>query len=152
MSRRDHVTEVMVSEVDQRNVEMLQEEFERQRANVGEMQRRLGGISATAVSPRREVSVSVGNQGELTEIKFPSSAHRRLPAKELAELITRTYREAREKVMNQVVDAMSPALPGIDAKALLSGKLPADALPMPELPPLIEELRGAANLPGGDRS
>ncbi|MGP4014989.1 YbaB/EbfC family nucleoid-associated protein [Saccharopolyspora sp. 5N708] len=131
-----------MSEVDRRGVEMLREEYERQLEGINEMRRRLTALSATAVSPKREVSVTVAAQGVITELKFLTSAYRRLPPNELADLVTRTIAEARDKVTEQTAEIMAPMLPpGMDAKSMLTGALTAGELAPSEasLPPLIRE-------------
>jgi DNA-binding protein YbaB len=131
-----------LSEVDRRNVEMLRDEYERQVTNLGEMHRRLKEISATAVSPRRELSVTVGNQGVITEVKFLTSVYRRLAKNELSELVMRTITEAREKAIEQTAEVMAPMLPpGLNAKDLLTGAADVAQLAPDEsrLPPLLRE-------------
>ena len=44
-------------------IEGLFQEYERQRTSLAEMQARMSALSATATSPRREVSVVVGQNG-----------------------------------------------------------------------------------------
>jgi DNA-binding protein YbaB len=131
-----------LSEVDRRNVEMLRDEYERQVTNLSEMQQRLSEISATAVSPRRELSVTVGNQGVITELKFLTSAYRQLAKNELSDLVMRTIADAREKAIEQTAQLMAPMLPpGFNAKDLLTGAASAEALAPDEskLPPLLRE-------------
>ncbi|MCX2731757.1 YbaB/EbfC family nucleoid-associated protein [Saccharopolyspora sp. NFXS83] len=127
---------------DRRSVEMLQEEFERQRSQVGEMQQRLRELSATVVSPRREVSVTVGSQGVLQDLHFPTSTYRKLPKNELAELITDTIAAAREKALDQTAAVIAPSLPeGLDPKAMLKGDIDVASMPQPELPPMVAEMQ-----------
>lgn len=133
-----------MSEVDRSRIEMLREEAERHRANLAEMQKRVSELSATAVSPRKEVSVTVGNQGVIKDLHFPTSAYRKLPKKELADLITDTIAEAREKATAEIAGMVAPNLPaGVDAKAMVNGDISADALVPNEsrMPQVFEELR-----------
>lgn len=79
-------------------------------------------IRATAVSPRREVSVTAVWGGGVSDIEFPTSAYKRMPAKELAALLRTTVAEAQRKVTEATADLLAPTLPeGVDAVALLSG-------------------------------
>ncbi|TDD35330.1 YbaB/EbfC family nucleoid-associated protein [Saccharopolyspora elongata] len=131
-----------MSGVDRRNVEMLREEYERQVTSLAESQRRLSEASATAVSPRRELSVTVGPQGVITELKFLSSAYRRLAKNELSELVTSTISDARAKLNDQLAEIMTPMMPpGLDVKAMLNGEISAEKLAPDEsqLPPLLRE-------------
>ncbi|GAA0504624.1 hypothetical protein GCM10011581_49770 [Saccharopolyspora subtropica] len=129
-----------MSGVDRRNVEMLREEFEKQMARLGEMQERMSRLSATAVSPRRELSVTVGQQGVITEVKFLTSAYRQMTKKDLSELVLRTITEAREKMAEQAAELMGPFLPpGLDAKALMSGAADVSVPGESMLPSLLRD-------------
>ena len=59
-------------------IESLFQEYERQRSSLGEMQQKMRAISATATSQRREVAVTVGQNGVLTDVQFPTSAYKRM--------------------------------------------------------------------------
>jgi hypothetical protein len=121
---------------------MLRAEYERRRAGLADLQRQLAGLTATVVSKRREVSVTVGNQGVITELKFPTSAYRRLAPNELAALLTRTISEARENMLDQMAGIMAPMLPPeLNAKDLLTGALSAEEIvpDEPGMPPLVRE-------------
>lgn len=129
-----------MTEVDRRDVEMLREEYESQIANLSEMQRRMSEISATAVSPRRELSVTVSHQGVITELKFLTSAYRGLAKNELAELVTRTIAEARDKVTDQTAQLLAPLMPpGLNARDLLTRTTSAEVRVPDEsrLPPTL---------------
>lgn len=131
-----------MSGVDRRNVEMLRAEYESQLERLNDMQRRFRELSATAVSPRRELSVTVGPQGVITELKFLTSAYRRLAKNELSELVTSTIADARDKLNDQAAELVEPMLPpGMDAKRVLTGQLTAEELAPGEsvLPSLLKE-------------
>ncbi|RKT86453.1 YbaB/EbfC DNA-binding family protein [Saccharopolyspora antimicrobica] len=128
--------------VDRRNVEMLREAYEHQVTELAERQRRLSEVSATAVSPRRELSVTVGPQGVITELKFLTSAYRRLAKNELSELVTRTIADARAKLTEELAEVMAPMMPpGMDVKAVLNGTVSAEQMAPDEskLPTLLRE-------------
>lgn len=115
-----------MSEVDERRVEMLREEYERQMGRLEDMQRRMKEVSATALSRRRELSVTVDSQGVITELKFLTDAYRKLARNELSELVTRTIADAREKALDQVAEIVGPSLPpGLNPKDVLSGEVGA---------------------------
>lgn len=128
--------------VSRNRVEMLREEYERQRARMSEVERKLGEVSATVVSKRREVSVTVGSQGEITELKFPTSAYRRLSPTELSGLLMRTIGEARTKFVEQTVELMAPHLPAqLRIEDLLSGSVDGEAVfgGGVRFPPMVQE-------------
>ncbi|MFG1712648.1 YbaB/EbfC family nucleoid-associated protein [Micromonospora sp. NPDC049203] len=122
-------------------IEGLFQEYERQRTSLAEMQARMSALSATATSPRREVSVIVGQNGVLTDIQFPSGAHKRLTTADLTRLILDTYADAKEQVMNQAADVLAPMLPdGLDAHKLVRGQAGADAF-LPKEPRMVTSVR-----------
>ncbi|GAA0389172.1 hypothetical protein GCM10009541_35280 [Micromonospora gifhornensis] len=109
-------------------IEGLFEEYERQRTSLSELQEKMRGISTTATSQRREVVVTVGQNGVLTDIQFPTSGYRRMTPKELASVIMATYADAREQAMVQAAEVLKPFLPdGLDAGALVRGTAGAEA-------------------------
>lgn len=129
-----------MSEVDRSRVEMLRQEYERQVARIQEMKQRMTEISGTAVSPRRELSITVGRQGVITEVKFLTSRYRQMTKNELSELVERTINEAREKMTDQAAELLQPLLPGVDAKAMMSGNIDVNGM-LPAESRLPEVLR-----------
>lgn len=130
-------------EVDRRNVEMLREEYERQVASFREMHLRASQLSGTAVSPRRELSVTVGPQGAITELKFLTSSYRKMAKNELSELVTRTVAEAQDDLYDQIAEVMAPMLPPeLNPKDVVTGRISADKLGPDEsrMPELLREL------------
>ena len=122
-------------------IEGLFQEYERQRNSLAEMQARMSALSATATSPRREVSVTVGQNGVLTDIQFPSGAHKRLTTADLTRLILDTYADAKEQVMNQAAEVLAPVLPdGLDAHKPVRGQAGADAF-LPKEPRMVTSVR-----------
>ncbi len=138
-------------------IETLFEEYEQQRSSLAAMQARMREISATATSPRRDcrppvfsrlfgasspaVSVTVGQNGVLTDVKFPTGAHKRLPPTDVTDLIMATYAEAKENVLGQAAAILAPMLPaGLDATSLVRGTASADAF-MPAEPRLATSVR-----------
>ncbi len=122
-------------------IEGLFQEYEKQRNSLTEMQAKMSALSATAMSPRREVSVTVGQNGVLNDVQFPSGAHKRLATADLTRLILETYAEAKEQVMNQAAELLAPMLPdGLDAQKLVRGQAGADAF-MPKQPRMVTSVR-----------
>ncbi|WP_305785766.1 YbaB/EbfC family nucleoid-associated protein [Symbioplanes lichenis] len=122
-------------------IESLFEEYQRQRNSLTEMQEKMRSLTASATSPRREVTVTVGQNGVLTDIKFPSGAHKRLTPADLTELILATYNEAKEDVTQQAAATLAPMLPdGMDAQALVRGTAGTDAF-LPKEPRMATSVR-----------
>ncbi|MGW4826378.1 YbaB/EbfC family nucleoid-associated protein [Amycolatopsis japonica] len=126
---------------DNDDLQELLQEYQRQRESISEFQRELQEIKATAVAPRQVVKVTVGAQGELVEISFPTGAYKNLPPKEFAEILVTTVDEARQKVLASVVEIMTPRLPdGADATAWLRGD-PGSLEGLPDEPVIPEEVQ-----------
>jgi hypothetical protein len=106
------------------------------------MQRQIREVTATAMSPRREVAVTVGAQGALREISFPTSAYKRMAPQELAAVVMATLGAAHQEAAEQTANIVAPMMPaGIDAKAVLAGRAGAgDLMPTePRMHPMIRE-------------
>lgn len=122
-------------------IEQLFEEYQRKRDTLAETQRQMSAISATASSPRREVTITVGQNGVLTDVQFANSAYRRMSPTDLSAAILSTYTDAKEDAMRQAADILAPLLPdGVDASALVRGKAGPDAF-LPAEPRLATSVR-----------
>jgi YbaB/EbfC DNA-binding family len=122
-------------------VENLFEQYRKQQDGLGALTRRMNEIRATATSPRREVEVTVGHHGAVTNLRFPSGAYKRMTPKELAEVVLATIASAQSLAHDQAAEILSPLLPaGVNARDLVSGKL-APAVLAPEQPNLTNHLR-----------
>ncbi|KXK60061.1 hypothetical protein AWW66_20815 [Micromonospora rosaria] len=127
-------------------IETLFAEYERQRTSVQELQEKMSKVKASATSPRREVTVTVGQNGVLTDVSFPTSAYRRMSPTELQATIMQTFTEAREQVMEQAADLLAPLLPaGMNAAKMVRGEAGVDMYLPPEglrMPQGVRELLG----------
>ena len=96
-------------------VEKLMADYHQQLDQLAEHQRRMSEITATATSPRKQVSVTLGAQGQLLELKFPTDAYRDMAPVELANLIAETFDAARVQIMKQQRELMMANAPtGVD--------------------------------------
>ncbi|MFD9390951.1 YbaB/EbfC family nucleoid-associated protein [Streptomyces sp. NPDC060000] len=103
-------------------IEELLASYQSQLAQIGELQRRMREVSGTATAKAQAMKVTVGSQGEVTEVEFPTGAYRRMAPKELADLVMSTVQEARAKATAALAEVMTPHLPaGLDATELLRG-------------------------------
>ncbi|WP_406077935.1 YbaB/EbfC family nucleoid-associated protein [Micromonospora sp. NBC_00858] len=126
-------------------IESLLEEYQRQRNSLTEMQQKMRELSASVTSPRREVTVTVGQNGVVTDIRFPTGAYKRLTPADLTTVILETYAEAKEQVLAQATAILAPMLPdGVDAGALVRGTAGTDAyLPAePRMATSVREILG----------
>ncbi|MFF7361470.1 YbaB/EbfC family nucleoid-associated protein [Streptomyces sp. NPDC008125] len=122
-------------------IEQLQETYRAQLAQIDDMQRRMREVSGTATAKAQAMKATVGPQGELTAVEFPTSAYRRLTPKELADLVLSTVQEARAKATAGMAQVMAPHLPeGLDAEHLLRGTADVKQL-MPPEPAMSEAVR-----------
>ena len=135
-------------------INQLLAEYRAQLAQAGELQRRIREISGTATAPRQTVKVTVGAQGELTALEFPTGAYKRMAPNELSEAILGAAREAQAKAMESVRGLVAPRLPGgvdfldlIKGEADLSAALPAD----PPLPDAVREYIDGGRIVGRGR-
>ncbi len=104
----------MTSQYDEA-VEQLMADYHRQLDQLAEHQRKMSEVTATATSPRKQVSVTLGAQGQMVDLRFPNDAYRDMAPMELANLITETFNAARAQVMKQQRELMMANAPaGMD--------------------------------------
>ena len=124
-------------------IESLFQEYESQRSSLSEMQQKMRDVSATATSQRREVAVTVGQNGVVTDIQFPTNAYKRMTPKELRTVLMAAYADAKEQALGQATEVLKPFLPdGMDADALVRGTAGAEAYfpAEPRMPTSVREM------------
>lgn len=130
----------MSSRYDQ-EIEQLLAEYAEQRKQAAQIRRRINEATGTGTAPRQSVKVTVTAQGEVTAIEFPTSAFRRMAAKELADALMAAFAQARQNALEQVTELTVPGLPaGLDAREVLQGSFDPTTL-IPEVPPMPEVVR-----------
>ncbi|MGI5499182.1 YbaB/EbfC family nucleoid-associated protein [Lentzea sp. CA-135723] len=98
--------------------------YREQFAELRETQRRLREISCTATSSRQVVSVTVGHGGVVRDVKFPSSAYKRLTPAELSAAVVKTITDAQQQAAREAAAVVAPTLPeGVDAEQMFTGDL-----------------------------
>ena len=107
--------------------------YTEQLANLGEMQGRLGEISCSVTSARQVVSVTVGFHGQVSDVKFPTGAYKRMAPAELAAVVLSTINEAHARARVVFAEVVAPTMPpGVNALDVVEGEadlqamLPAD--------------------------
>lgn len=90
-------------------------EFEETRARLREAGAAAARISATVMSKDRTVEATVGAQGQLTNLRFPSTRYRTMPPAQLASVLMTTIAAARTQAAEQLADVYRPfgPLPGM---------------------------------------
>jgi hypothetical protein len=64
----------------------------------------------------------VSARGDVTAIEFPTEAYKRMPPKELSEVLLATISEARDNALKAVQDTMAAELPkGLNFIEMLKG-------------------------------
>lgn len=127
--------------------EMLAD-FAKTRDEMLRMHQTMNGLTGTAKSKRRQVSVVVDARGDVVELTFHGEGYRTLPPRELADLVVRTIREARESVQAQVWESVGDGLPpGAEMQDVVAGRYDwsdalGQALTIPET--LLDALTAAA--------
>ncbi|MGQ4516490.1 YbaB/EbfC family nucleoid-associated protein [Streptomyces sp. DW26H14] len=120
----------MTSSYDQQ-IEDLLADYRTAREQAVDVRRRINEIEATATAPRRSVKVTVGAQGQVTALEFPTNAFRTMAPKELSKVIVSTLEQARAKALEQVMESAIGPLPGgLTPDALARGDIdPRSLLP-----------------------
>jgi DNA-binding protein YbaB len=113
-------------------IEDLLTEYRVAREAAVNTRRRINEIEATVTAPRRSVQVTVGAQGQVTALEFPTGAYRTMAPKELSKVIVSTLEQARAKALEQVMEtALGPLPGGVTPAALVQGDFDPRAL-LPE--------------------
>jgi hypothetical protein len=122
-------------------IDDLLRDYQDQRARLGDLQRCINGVAVTVTASRQVVRVTVGAQGQLLSVEFPTGAYRRLTPAELAEVLMTTVGQARDEAIAEVASMVAGGLPeGLDAEELLRGKADLTGI-LPEDPRMPDTVR-----------
>jgi hypothetical protein len=90
-------------------------EFEETRTKLSEAGAAAARISATVMAKDRSVEATVGPQGELTQLRFPTSLYRTMPPAQLASVLMTTIGAARAQAAEQLAAIYRPfgPIPGL---------------------------------------
>ncbi|MFF6971802.1 MULTISPECIES: YbaB/EbfC family nucleoid-associated protein [Streptomyces] len=94
-------------------------EFEETRQQLNRAAAEAAQISVTVTSKDRSVEATVGPQGELKNLRFPTSRYRNMAPAELANALMATIAQARTDAASQLLDLYRPfgPVPGLSAEA-----------------------------------
>lgn len=95
----------------QESVDDLLAQYQRHRENLADARRALEEITCTATAPRRVVSVTVDQQGAVTDIRFPTTAYKTMTKGDLSAALLATIGEARAEAMRRASEVMAPLMP-----------------------------------------
>ena len=106
----------------QNKIEQALADLERQKAAVGRLQQDLADAETTIAPKSRAISVTVDGRGELTGVRFPTTAYRTMAPAELGKLITDTIGEAREQARLKAAEIFAEVMPtGVPVLEMLKG-------------------------------
>ncbi len=112
----------------------LLEQYQQARTDLQTVQDRVRAATATVKSSKGMVTVTVGPQGDITELTFNTRGYRTMAPAELSTVLTETIAKARAEVAEQMRGAITPFLPaGASFDDLTQGKVDWAAM-LPEQP------------------
>lgn len=142
----------MSSPYDEAINEMMAD-YHRQLEQLTEHQRKMSEITGTAATQRKSVSVTVGAQGQILELKFPTDAYREMAPMELANAITETFNTARAQVQKQQQELMMANAPkGFDLSKMFGPDADLGSV-LPRNPIMSDDVREYVDngrVPGAD--
>lgn len=120
----------MPSPYDER-IEELLAQYRDAREQAADTWRRVNEIEATVTAPRKVVKVTVGAQGQVTALDFPTAAYRTMTPKDLSKAILTALEQARSEALSKVSEVtLGGTLGGASAADLLRGEVdPRSVLP-----------------------
>jgi DNA-binding protein YbaB len=105
------------------DLDELRRQFTDRMTEFTSLHKRLQELSASATSPQRLVTATVGAQGEVTALKFHSDGYRSMAQSELEHVLLDTIKRARRHVMDQMKDLVGPLAPvGASIDDILEGR------------------------------
>ena len=111
-----------MANVYEQQAEELAAAYEAQRARTTELRRKITESTGTATAPRKSIKATVSARGDVTAIEFPTEAYKRMPPKELSEVLLATISKARDNALESVRDTMAAELPkGLNFIEMLKG-------------------------------
>ncbi|WP_326813246.1 YbaB/EbfC family nucleoid-associated protein (plasmid) [Streptomyces scopuliridis] len=131
-------------------------ELESVQSAAADAERQMSAFASSAHSADGSVEVSVGGQGEVTEVRFLDGKYRSMTASQLSEAVLSTIQEARSHHSRMVRDlfepltrpsAVMPELPGLELDwdrivGPAADSLPEDSLPRTANDRLRDEIEG----------
>jgi DNA-binding protein YbaB len=125
----------------QAHIDEMLDQYRTMRDKLGETQRQIAAVQATAESPDGLVQVTVGSRGELVNLKLRAGIYRSPDSDALAEQILATTREAARRAHEQLRALIEPIVPpelgdlgGMTANFDVTKLLPEDPTDLSHLP------------------
>ncbi|MFE7122110.1 YbaB/EbfC family nucleoid-associated protein [Streptomyces sp. NPDC057654] len=138
-------------------IEDLLAEYRDAREQAVDTRRQINEVQATVTAPRQVVKATVGAQGQVLALDFPTGAYRNMAPKDLSRVIRTTLDQARAKALSQVMEVAVERLPeGMTPVDMVRGNFdPRDVMPKDvQLPDAVKEYveHGFGPQRGGVRS
>ncbi|MBY8886060.1 YbaB/EbfC family nucleoid-associated protein [Streptomyces sp. PTM05] len=122
-------------------VENLLARYREAREQAADTRRHINETEATVTAPRKVVKVTVGAQGQVTALDFPTAAYRTMTPKDLSRTVLTALEQARSQALSKVAEvALSGMLGGVPTADLLRGDVDARSF-LPEDLELPEAVR-----------
>jgi DNA-binding protein YbaB len=122
--------------------------FEQEQAKLADFQRKLAETTTVVDSRNRVMTVTLDGNGELTDIKFNTSAYRSMPPAELGSLILETVQKARMQSLQTMQELMGgPVIPGMELNELASGQADLAGVLGKVMEPSLNLVREASGRP-----
>ncbi|MDT5024550.1 MAG: hypothetical protein QOE61_976 [Micromonosporaceae bacterium] len=124
----------------QAHIDELLQQYRQVRDNLGQMQREMTELTATAESPGGAVRATVDYRGNLTKLEINPRAHRSLDSATLADQIVETTKKAAQQVQERVREVVSPNVPDVAGLSGIGGDFDFTKL-FPEDPKDLSPIR-----------
>jgi DNA-binding protein YbaB len=85
--------------------------FEEQKRAVADFEKAVAESETTVTAKNHAITVTVDGRGELTDVKFPTNAYRKMAPAELSSLLVETVTAARDqarKGLNELLETIVP--------------------------------------------
>src|SRR5437762_1283878 len=97
-------------------------EVARRQAEIEATMEHMRAVCGKATAHKGMLTVTVGSQGEVTEVKFDNRDYKRMEPKELGRIVLDAIREARSEQQLQLKEILGPLCPpGISFDDVMSG-------------------------------
>lgn len=110
----------------QAHIDELMERYKQQRQQLQDLQERMAALGATGEAADGMVKVTVGPQGELTNVELDPRVYRKLASEELAEAVLEASRNAGRQVGDQRKETLAGSVPDEVLEGDFSKLLPDD--------------------------
>lgn len=108
------------------------DELRQHRDRIAKVQQELSKATVSVTARDRSLSVEVGSQGELRDVRFHSEDYRTMPAAELSALLVQLCNDARRQMAEKVTASYAPltSFAAEMRKSMIGGSDSEEALEM----------------------